>query len=202
MNSLLFKFSLVLIIIISAWGVIDAQETILYDFNQNRFNHQRTAMIVLGSWAVGNIATGSILQARATGETKYFHQMNAGWNLVNLGIATAGYLTLVRTDLANLTIDQSLSDYYKFQKLLLFNAGLDLAYVTGGFYLMERSKRASINNPERLAGFGKSIILQGGFLFAFDLVTYLTSIKYSKNLLPALEINGTGGIQLGFNYIF
>jgi len=197
-----FKSLLVICLVLFGFEIASAQEALLLDFNQGRLSHQKTAMIVLGSWAVGNIATGSILQASATGTNKYFHQMNAGWNLVNLGIAAAGYWAVSKSDPSLLGIEESLSEYYKFQKLLLFNAGLDLAYVAGGFYMIERSKRPMITNPERLEGFGRSIILQGAFLFAFDLITYLTSAPYSKAFLPHLQMNALGGIQLGFQYNF
>ena len=49
-------------------------------------------MTVLGSWAIGNIVVGASLQGSSEGTTKYFHRMNAGWNLVNLGLAGAGFL--------------------------------------------------------------------------------------------------------------
>lgn len=192
----------ILTLIILAQITLQAQESPLLEFNEGRIKHQKSAMLVLGSWAVGNIALGSILQGSAQGETKYFHQMNAGWNLVNLGIAAAGYFAIARTDLSQLDLAGSLSEYHRFQKLLLFNGGLDLAYVAGGFYMIERSKRPGTNRPERLAGFGKSIILQGAFLFAFDLTAYFTSLKFGKTLSPSLQIAPEGGLQLGLLWQF
>ncbi|WP_146088763.1 DUF6992 family protein [Neolewinella xylanilytica] len=133
-----------------------------------RLNHQRQAMLVLGGWAVGNIGLGLALRERSSGSSRRFHEMNAIWNVVNLGIAGIGYLTLgeaAPTALAGWQENQG------FQKILLFNAGLDVGYVLGGLYLMERSRRPDADG-DRLQGYGRSIILQGGFLFLFDLVNF------------------------------
>jgi hypothetical protein len=74
-----------------------------------------------------------------------------------------------------MTAPNSAFDMYGLQtdldKVLLFNAGLDLAYIAGGFWLVERSKNAD-KRPERLKGYGQSVILQGAFLFAFDIAFY------------------------------
>jgi hypothetical protein len=180
-----------------------AQTTqILEDFNQSRMSHQRTAMYVLGSWAVGNIALGTTMQFFTTGEQKYFHQMNAGWNIVNLGIAGFALWSLRGQETGDVGLESSLSEYFTFQKVLLFNAGLDIGYMLGGLYMMERSRRPNINNPERLKGFGQSIILQGAFLFGFDLITYLTSTKISTSILPTLQINPGIGMQMGLQVSF
>lgn len=128
-------------------------------------------MMVLGSWAVVNIAAGLTFRQRRSGSDQHFHTMNAAWNGVNLGIAALGYWSAARTDPAALGLFESVEGHYRIQKILLFNAGLDVGYVLGGAYLLERAK-TSTKNPERLKGFGQSIILQGGFLFVFDLVNY------------------------------
>jgi hypothetical protein len=96
--------------------------------------------------------------------------MNAIWNSVNLGIAAFGYFSAAR-----MAAPSSAFEMYGMQmgldKTLLFNAGLDLAYVAGGFWLMERSKNTD-KRPERLKGYGQSVVLQGAFLFVFDIALY------------------------------
>ena len=63
------------------------------------------------------------------------------------------------------------------KQVLLFNAGLDVAYVVGGAYLRERGRAGlPATRPDRadqLRGYGKSVMLQCGFLLAFDMVNYL-----------------------------
>ncbi|GAB5550872.1 MAG: hypothetical protein Sapg2KO_04630 [Saprospiraceae bacterium] len=163
-----------------------AQVSDLTDFNQQRLNRQKTGMLVLGGWAVANIAGGLVLQNNTDGSDKYFHLMNAGWNGVNLAIAGLGYYGAMNSDPSSLDLMGTIQEQYKFQKILLFNAGLDIGYMAGGWYLMERSKN-TVNNPERLKGFGRSIILQGGFLFAFDLVNYFIHASHNEALSPLLS---------------
>ncbi len=167
---LIVAFSLSLI----AFGALRAQGLALDlpAFNQASLSHQQTAMLTLGGWAVANIAVGVSLQGSADGSTKHFHRMNALWNTVNLGIAGLGYLTTIKSDPAGWDLATSLSKHQSFQKVLLFNTGLDVGYVLGGLYLTERAKRPGVN-ADQLKGFGQSIMLQGAFLFAFDLINVL-----------------------------
>ncbi|MEM9888726.1 MAG: hypothetical protein AAF849_22715 [Bacteroidota bacterium] len=170
-----------------------AQSDILFDFNQDRLKKQKTAMTILGSWAIGNIAVGSVLASRQEGTSKYFNQMNAGWNVINLAIAGFGYYGALKADPSGFDSYQSIQEQYKLQKLLLFNAGLDVGYMLGGVYLIERSKNtASDKNPERLKGFGQSIVLQGAFLFVFDLTTYFVLAADNDNVQTIVGSNGVG----------
>ena len=116
-------------------------------------------MLALGSWSVTNLAVGGILSTQAEGSNKYFHQMNAGWNVINLAIAGAGYLGIKRDLKVNdWTLSRTVTEQHKMQKILLFNAGLDLAYMMSGVYLIERSKN-DLDNQDRFKGFGQSLIL-------------------------------------------
>jgi len=143
-------------------------------------------MLVLGSWAVTNIALSPFLASRASGSQRYFHQMNGYWNGVNLVIAGLGYSTAITSDPNGLSLSESLSEQHSIEKILLFNAGLDLAYVAGGLYLQERSSR-STKNANRLKGFGQSLVLQGAFLFAFDVAFYLFQHQHGGELLKVVD---------------
>ncbi|MFN7119291.1 MAG: DUF6992 family protein [Saprospiraceae bacterium] len=150
-----------------------SQDVNLLKVNEIRIEKQRIGMLIMGTWAVGNMATGALLAGRKQGEAKYFHLMNIGWNAVNLGLATVGYLNAINADPASYDMLSTIKEQYNIEKILLLNTGLDVGYMLGGLYLMERSKNNN-KNPERLKGFGKSIILQGAFLFTFDLIFYFT----------------------------
>lgn len=191
-------FSLFLLFFaVVCWG----QSTQLTEFNQGRLQRQRTAMLVLGGWAVGNIGYGLAARGNATGVNRHFHDMNIGWNAVNLTIAALGYYTASKTDPASFDLYTSLQEEYKIQKILLLNAGLDVGYMMGGLYLMERSKNSE-KNADRLKGFGQSILLQGGFLFAFDLATYFVLQNHAgeiPELLSGLQFSGNSiGLHLTF----
>lgn len=179
---------------------VSAQESLLglSEFNQASLNHQRTAMLVLGGWALTNVAAGGVLQGRTEGSTQSFHRMNALWNTVNLAIAGFGYWSATRADPAAWDLATSLSKHQGFQKVLLFNAGLDVGYVMGGLYLTERARRPGADG-DQLRGFGRSIMLQGAFLLAFDLVNYFVAAGANGTLPLRLGAAGGGvGLTLAF----
>ena len=64
----------------------------LGEFTQHRIRHQKILGLTLGSYALANIAIGAVAASQTSGESAYFHRMNAYWNLVNLGIAGVGLL--------------------------------------------------------------------------------------------------------------
>ena len=94
--------------------------------------------------------------------------MNLAWNSVNLVIAGFGYYNALNAG-SDLTLLETFAEQKGIENILLLNAGLDVGYMLGGLYLLERSKNVG-KRQDILKGFGQSIILQGGFLFAFDVI--------------------------------
>ena len=178
-----------------AQGITDNQ---IQNFQQERNDINQNAMLVLGSWAAANILVGAYGNFKASGEAKYFQQFNAMWNVVNLGIVAFGYFNAVNSDPALMTNVEIIKDFNSLQSFLLLNAGLDVAYIATGFYLKERSKNSS--SSERLRGYGNSLLLQGGFLLAFDVALYfIHQSNAALNLYPHLETLLVGGIGIGIN---
>ncbi|MEL6545149.1 MAG: hypothetical protein AAFQ82_11025, partial [Myxococcota bacterium] len=123
------------------------------------------------------------------GRARYFHQMNAMWNVVNAGIATAGLLGL-RGELGQSVAPlQALEEAVGFEQILLFNAGLDVAYIVAGAYLYERGRG---RDSPRLQGYGTSLWVQGGFLLAFDLAVFALTQQHSDAILDGLRFTGNG----------
>ncbi len=174
-----------------------AQQTNLNAFNKEREKISKTGLKILASFSAANIIYGSIAAGQATGSNKYFHEMNAIWNGITLGITGIGFLTAKKE--GELNYSASLKKQSDIEKLFLFNAGLDIAYIAGGAYLKERSKTTS-KNPERLKGYGQSVMLQGGVLLLFDGIMYALHNKHYKLLNKMgenLKLSTTGnGIGL------
>ncbi|MVM30241.1 hypothetical protein GO755_09360 [Spirosoma sp. HMF4905] len=160
----------------------------LREFSEQRIKHQKTLGLTLGSFALANIAIGAIAAGQTSGETTYFHKMNVYWNLVNLGIAGVGLLAARNRKAEGETLADAVRQHENMKQILLINAGLDVAYVIGGTYLRERAE-SHPDKADQLRGYGKSIIAQGGFLLAFDLVNYFIfknrGDKQEKLLLSA-----------------
>ena len=137
--------------------------------NRRRLTIQRTGMLTLLGWAAANIGVGAYGWPTTDGRTKYFHQMNLFWNGVNAVIGGFGYAGAVGEDPRRLDRIETIEKTRSIQQILAFNAGLDLAYVAGGAWLRQRGDHG--DDPQ-LIGYGESIILQGGFLFLFDVALW------------------------------
>ncbi len=151
-------------------------------FQAERLNYQKKAMLALGTWSTINITTGAIGYATSTGESSYFHQMNAGWNLVNLGLALSGYFGAKKEEKQTFSYKDIFLKQQKTEYIFLFNSALNLTYITTGLLLMERAKNNQ-NNFHRFQGFGNSLIVQGSFLFAFDTFNFILHRKHGKRKL-------------------
>jgi hypothetical protein len=161
-------------------------------YAQESFDLQKKGMLFLGSWASLNIISGSAGYFLSENDTKYFHQMNAGWNLVNLGIAGFALYSISQMDASSLSYTEAVIDLQNLDKILLFNAGLDVGYMATGAWIWERGLR---KGSERLEGYGKSLLVQGGFLLAFDLVLYLLHNPITHdiiNLSDSFKLTATG----------
>lgn len=145
----------------------------------------KTGMLVLGSWALANIATGAYGWSRYDGSQKYFHQMNLMWNTANLGIAGIALFHFARTDASVMSAAEMLDSHMRTEKLFLINAGLDVLYMGGGYYMHQLARKGH-KRSEMLKGYGNSVMLQGGFLMAFDLVMYLIQRQHRLSYDPAL----------------
>ncbi|MEP7110062.1 MAG: hypothetical protein ABI760_18855 [Ferruginibacter sp.] len=170
----------------------------LLSFEIQRINTTKKGMLVLGSWSAANIIAGAIGTSTANGQARYFNQMNLIWRSTNLLFAGLGYWGATRENTNSLTLSRVILHQNKVEKTFLFNAGLDLAYVTTGLYLTERSKQKA--DPSKLKGYGNSVILQGGFLFLFDAVMYSLHQWHSKKLANFIDkitvVAGPAGLAL------
>ncbi len=170
----------------------------LTDFREKQQSITKTGMLTLGSWAAGNFVVSGLSLNEPKDDRYYFHQMNVLWNTVNVTLAGLGYWRATRLD-TNVSLAEAVKSHHGLRRTLLFNAGLDVAYGVGGLYLLERAK----NDKEQAArwrGYGRSLILQGGFLLAFDAVLYLVLANQANSLdalIGKLSVrpNGVGFIH-------
>ncbi|MEL7221254.1 MAG: hypothetical protein AAGJ93_08045 [Bacteroidota bacterium] len=194
-------FLLQLFLLISSIAIAQSEKVTLKGLNKTRLQHTRKGMTILGSWALGNMLISPIMAGRSTGFDKHFYQMNTYWYIVNLGIAAFGYANTLKQDVSTLSLAASITEQQAIEKVLLFNTGLDVAYMLGGFYMIERSRRLG-NQSERLNGFGRSIVLQGGFLFVFDLIFYLKMNQHGSGVMNMLSNVSLTPNSIGVNFVF
>ena len=158
------------LVFICMYSCCKSQSLELTDFNKERIKLTKQSMLVLGSWSAANLIFSGASAGSAEGSNKYFHQMNMIWGGINITLATIGYLSAKNKD--GLSFANSLRKQSSLEKTFLFNTGLDIAYIAGGFYLKEKAYN-DLKNKDRYKGFGNSIVLQGSALFLFDGIMYL-----------------------------
>ena len=152
------------------------------DYENSRLSMNSFGMSLLMIWASVNMLTGTLGWIFGKGTSRYFFQMNALWNLVNLGLGLAGYLGSANADISLLSQGEILAAYHDMQNMYILNAGLDVAYIAIAFLLLERAKRIFKWRPF-LLGYGFSLILQGGFLLVFDLIMFFVHKSYASQYL-------------------
>ncbi len=166
-----------------------APRTALTTFAATRTHLDQRGLAVLGSWAVSNLLVSGIANGQTDGSAHYFHQMNVGWGAVNLVLAGSGYLAARRAshqpapDRAG-----NVRAQFRTENLYLFNAGLDVAYLATGLYLLEKGHNPTASgSSERWRGYGQSLLLQGGFLLLFDGVQFAAHHRHGQALYPLLS---------------
>lgn len=122
-------------------------------------------MRVLAVWALANIAIGTILRLVPAVGNESFWEMMALWNVVNIVLAGSGLYHL-RREKASGDLAQEIRSIHGLEKVLLFNGGLDVGYVLFGVLLTQLESGFMYQS---YAGWGAAIIVQGLFLFLFDL---------------------------------
>jgi hypothetical protein len=189
------RFILLLLLFIS----LQSNGQSIEQFNKERVQTDKRLMIGLGTWATSNfIASGFGWASVRSGEAHYFHQMNVLWNTVNIGLAIPGYLKSKKAN-SMLTFSETIRAQHKTEKIFLINTGLDICYMASGL-LLRSAANINISKKDQYNGYGNSLLMQGGFLFLFDLTAYVIHNRHSNKslnkLLNSIEMSSTGiGLQ-------
>jgi hypothetical protein len=122
-------------------------------------------MGVLTGWAVANIGGGVAGALLVPGDGRYFHQMSAMWNTVNLTLGVVGLATGARRRGPS-DQDAAQKIHRRTQRTFFVNGILDVVYVAGGVATAELGRQ---HGSARALGYGRAIVVQGAFLLLFDL---------------------------------
>ncbi len=176
------KFLYLLLFLLFAFTAF-AQTNNATAFNLRQADTLKIGMLILGSWALLHIIYGSFRLMKATRSKRFLHQMNIYFNIVNICIAGAA-LYFILTDTATRTLAESVRQHLWYIKIFYLSMGLDLGFMVMGAYLQEKSR----NSPkmEQYLGWGKSLVLQGLFLFLLDLALTILLEKQTPELLRLL----------------
>ncbi|MDE3236384.1 MAG: hypothetical protein KGO81_10555 [Bacteroidota bacterium] len=154
-------------------------------------------MIILGAWSGLNIIQSGISATNTSGATQAFLKMNVYWNIANAAIAGWGLWQVKKKMAEKLSFRNNWLEQNKLEKLLLFNTGLDVGYITTGLFLNEKGQRSG--NPQT-EGYGTGIIVQGSFLLILDLVQYFEH-RHNGKQLNKIDFGPTGnGVGLSVHF--
>lgn len=191
------KFKLILATLFLSPFLANGQQTNFTEYSQSSNKITQNGMYILGGWAVGNLIYSGLSVGNATGETKAFHQMNLGWGAINATLAGLGVLNARKKDYPKSQLE-TLEMQHSVEKTFLVNTALDVAYVAGGYAMTQYGENQNdLEKRDRNIGFGKSVMLQGGFLFLFDAVMYGVHRKHYKDNRVQFVSNGN---SVGLRY--
>lgn len=129
----------------------------------NSEQFQRTVSNRLLLWSILSIAGGALLQAARAPFWRAFGQQAIGWGAIDAALAIFGRRGLEKKVQRGYPPTEAASDLRNLRRILWVNTGLDVLYMLGGLALLRR-------DDETQRGHGAGILVQGLFLFKFDLI--------------------------------
>jgi hypothetical protein len=135
---------------------------------QTIYHFQKRLSQRLMIWSVLSIVIGLALQFSRSVQARGFGQQAATWGAIDAGIAGLGLRGAAKKldDPAAYALATQAKERRNLGRLLWINAGLDVLYMFGGLALARR------DDPDNKGWFGHGwgIVVQGAFLFLFDLI--------------------------------
>jgi carboxylesterase len=138
-------------------------------------------------WSALSVLAGALLLAFGDAFWRGFGLQALVWGVVDAAIAILGRRAAEKRRLANLGRPSIFErEARNLRRLLWINTGLDVLYVAGGIVLIY-----TLGAADPFArGNGWGIVIQGGFLFLFDLLHALAVPKEQPALPPFAAFNG------------
>lgn len=157
--------------------------------NEGRSRTNRIGALVLGGWALGNFTWATVGLLREPEERgQAFHLTNAAINLVVAGMSVTTYFAnLPQDDWETYDTIRTLNEAHSTEKLYLLSTGLDFAYIATGAFL---TAKGNLDRKEGMVGTGKSLMVQGAFLAAFDIAMF--TMHWLRRTGFVAKLTGTG----------
>lgn len=134
----------------------------IYAQDYDPFGHSDKAMNTLLGWGGLSIAAGTGMLFSGNPRIQYAGIQNIAWGAIDSGIAFWAKSGNVN-DRLRLSPQQKTQN---FRKALWINGLLDVVYIGVGYALYSKGKN------DKVKGSGVGVMVQGGFLFAFDWINY------------------------------
>lgn len=177
----------------------EGQTAAIERFRQSHRRTQLVGMGVLTGWAVANIGVGIGGAVLIDDDRRFVHEMNAMWNTVNLTLGIIGLVSNGRRAPGVTTQAEARRVHRRARITYAVNGALDLVYISGGVLAAELGRQ---HDQGRVRGYGKSVVLQGAFLFVFDLGMLIAHERVAARvpalrLVPSVSQSGIGLVASG-----
>ena len=170
----------------------------LKDFDERFRIILRRHLSLLAWWSLLTALVGLPSIFLGKGIWPYFWMMTVSWAAINFGIVLGllGHTAFQQFARGN-TFDRFRVQRH-IEKMLLFNIGLDTAYVFAGLWLHTLGRLPDIAHPELWTGFGWAVLVQGVFLFCHDNIFHWVHRKNFRLARPYMErcLLNPGGREL------
>lgn len=127
------------------------------------FNRSLSNRLLL--WAIGSMVGGLLLQRSRRPLLNGIGAQAVGWGAIDAAIAILGQQSAERKQIVATPLSE-VQHARSLRRLLWINTLLDIFYVAAGWWLVFTKGR----NNESWRGHGLGIVIQGKFLFVFDLL--------------------------------
>ncbi|MCC5927368.1 MAG: hypothetical protein JJU41_12495 [Bacteroidetes bacterium] len=155
---------------------------LLQQYVERQQQMKRNKYVLLG-WGAANMLSGALLIGS---DYQDFGVMNASWGAINTGIAIFALRdSRSRADSAP-SHWQMLRDEQQFNRIVALNTGLDVGYMIAGLAMMQEG------NSSMIRQYGTSVLVQGAFLFAYDLFLMVESTRYLNRITVEPSPMGIG----------
>lgn len=165
---------------------------------------------ILTGWGLANIGVGIAGNLSSEGRLRYFHQGNWAWNTVNVALGVAGLAGAARARKQPVALSAGYQAARKAQLAFAINAALDVVYVSSGAVMWHLTLGQDTAAAQRIGGYGEALVLQGSFLFAFDVAMLwaheilLERSERAQHFAARPSVRGRpeGGFELGLALAF
>ena len=134
---------------------------------QNFYQYQQRCLSLLLGWSFLSMITGLVMQFNPKPFWKQFGLQALVWGAIDALLAAFGLRSANQKEnrytIGKLSFHDETKEAQSFYRILLINTGLDVLYVAGGVWLMQRFKARADRR-----GMGLGILVQGLWLFLFD----------------------------------
>ena len=134
---------------------------------ENFYGYQQRRMSLLLGWGLFSIVAGLLAQRNPRAFWKQFGLQALTWGAIDAALALFGLNGANKKEerfaLGELGARDEAKEARGFYRILLINTGLDVLYIAGGTWLLQRFK-----GRDDRQGMGVGVMVQGVWLFLFD----------------------------------